>query len=191
MDGQKQKEKPHRAKISASREIAHLALMVALIAVCTYISIPFGQVPFTLQTFAVCLAGGLLGAKRGAAAVLVYLLAGLCGVPVFAGFQAGAAALAGPTGGYLWGFLGTALLSGAFAALPAKGRGYAALLGIGMALGVCACYACGTLWFCLIYRCSVWYALGVCVLPYLLADAAKVSLAAAVCLRLRRLPRGG
>ena len=58
---------------SASREIAYIALTVALITVCAWISLPFGEVPFTLQTFAVTLAGGLLGWKRGALAVAVYI----------------------------------------------------------------------------------------------------------------------
>ena len=75
--------------------LTYVALMAALMAVCAWITIPVGPVPFTMQTFAVFAALGLLGGKRGALAVVVYLLLGLVGLPVFAGFSSGAAALLG------------------------------------------------------------------------------------------------
>ena len=81
-------------------DTVYIAFFAALIAVCSWISIP-SEVPFTLQTFAVCVSVGLLGGKRGTVAVLVYIFLGLVGVPVFAGFKGGVAALAGATGGYL------------------------------------------------------------------------------------------
>lgn len=90
--------------------LTYVALMAALMAVCAWITIPVGPVPFTMQTFAVFAALGLLGGKRGTLAVVVYLLLGLVGLPVFAGFSSGAAALLGPTGGFLLGFLASALV---------------------------------------------------------------------------------
>ena len=89
-----------------------MAMAVALIAVCSWISIPT-TVPFTMQTFAVCLVSALLGTRRGFLAVVCYLLLGAAGAPVFAGFKGGLGALLGVTGGYLVGFLFTALIAGA------------------------------------------------------------------------------
>ena len=84
-------------------DMAFIALFAVIIAVCSWISIP-AAVPFTLQTFAVFTAVGVLGGKRGTLCVLVYLLLGAFGVPVFAGFSGGLGAVFGMTGGYLFGF---------------------------------------------------------------------------------------
>ena len=100
------KEKAARGKRmakSAAREICYTAMFVAIITVCAWISIPIGEIPITLQTMGVCLAAALLGWKRGAIATAVYILLGLCGVPVFTGFTGGVAKLVLPTGGYIVG----------------------------------------------------------------------------------------
>lgn len=76
------------------------------------ISVPFSPIPITGQTVAVILLGGLLGARRGAMSVLVYLMEGALGLPVFAHMKAGPAVLVGPTAGYLWGFVFAAFLIG-------------------------------------------------------------------------------
>ena len=89
--------------IVSSRDVAYVATGVALMTVCAWISIPVGDVPFTLQTFAVSVIGMLLGWKRGFASVAIYILAGLVGIPVFAGFRAGVQAIAGPHNGRLCG----------------------------------------------------------------------------------------
>jgi biotin transport system substrate-specific component len=89
-----------------------IALLAALIAVGALIQIPIGPVPVTLQTFFIVLAGFILGPVSGAAAVLLYILAGVIGLPIFAGGKAGFAVLFGPTGGYLLGFVGTAYIAG-------------------------------------------------------------------------------
>ena len=94
----------------STRDLAYIALFAVLIAICSWIAIPILQVPYTLQTFAVFLAVGVLGGKRGTLAVLVYILLGAVGVPVFAGFTGGLGVLLGTTGGYILGFLCTALL---------------------------------------------------------------------------------
>lgn len=74
---------------SAAREISYTAMFVAIIAVCAWIAIPLpSNISITLQTMGVCLAAGFLGWKRGLIAVAVYILLGLCGVPVFQGFTA-------------------------------------------------------------------------------------------------------
>jgi len=89
-----------------------IALLAALIAVGALIQIPIGPVPVTLQTFFIVLAGFILGPVSGAAAMLLYILAGAIGLPIFAGGKAGFAVLFGPTGGYLLGFVGTAYIAG-------------------------------------------------------------------------------
>ena len=94
-----------------TREIAYIGLCTALIAVCSWISIPL-TVPITLQTFAIFLTVALLGLKNGTITVLVYILLGAIGLPVFSGFKSGAAVLLGTTGGYIIGFLFSAIVVG-------------------------------------------------------------------------------
>lgn len=88
------------------------AMMAALIVVGAIIQLPIGPIPVTLQTLFVVLAGLILGPRYGSAAMLLYILAGAIGLPVFAGGKAGLAHLFGPTGGYLLGYIGTAALAG-------------------------------------------------------------------------------
>ncbi len=177
---------------SVSRDIAYSALGVALITVCAWISIPVAEVPFTLQTFAVAAVGGLLGWKRGTAAVLAYLLMGLVGIPVFAGFKAGAAALMGPTGGYLIGFVFSVLLAGFAKCLPVRGVARMLVFYAFMLIGMALCYFFGTAWFLLVYNngsaepVGVGAALMLCVVPYLLPDGVKLALAAVLTVRLEK-----
>jgi biotin transport system substrate-specific component len=176
----KENEKNDRLK---TVDLAYIGVFAAIIAVCSWLQIPFGAVPVTLQTFAVCAAAGLLGAKRGLLSVLSYILLGLIGVPVFSGFNAGAGVLFGVTGGYIIGFIFTALIVGlAVDKLGKKLWVYAAF----MLLGVLVCYAFGTAWFIVVYTkkaeaITIGGALSMCVLPFLIPDAIKIALAAALC----------
>ncbi len=159
-------------------DLAYIALFAVLIAVCSWISIPM-QVPFTLQTFAVFLACGLLGGRRGTQAVVVYLLLGAVGVPVFSGFTGGIGRLVGATGGYLLGFVFTALVMWACEAFLGKKPW---VLILSMVLGLLVCYAFGTAWFMALYTINtgavgLGTVLGWCVIPFLLPDAAKIALA--------------
>jgi hypothetical protein len=97
---------------AALLDLVFVALFAAVMTVCAQIQIPFGEVPFTLQTLGVFIAASLLGWKRGTLSVIVYVLLGLAGVPVFAGFSGGIGVLFGPTGGYIIGFIFTALIVG-------------------------------------------------------------------------------
>ncbi len=176
-----------RRGVSAAKEIAYIAVSVALIAVCAWISVPVLQVPYTFQTFAVPLVGGLLGWKRGGIAVAVYILMGLAGIPVFSGFNAGPAALFGVTGGYIIGFLFAVVISGLFKLIPLKNKwGRCALFYGANVLGMAVCYIFGTAWFAAMYHCSAAYALAVCVVPYLIADAVKLAAAAILTVRMER-----
>ena len=100
-------------------DLAYIAIFAVLIAICSWISIPM-TVPFTLQTFGVFMAVGVLGGKRGSLAVLVYILLGAIGVPVFAGFSGGLGILLNNTGGYIIGFLFSALVMWAMESLWGK-----------------------------------------------------------------------
>lgn len=93
-------------------DLTYTALFAVLMAVCAWISIPVPKpmVPFSMQTFAVFAALAVLGGRRGTYAVSAYLLLGAVGLPVFAGFRGGLSVLLGSTGGYLIGFMGTALV---------------------------------------------------------------------------------
>ena len=92
-------------------DMAYIGMFTALITVCSWISIPT-TIPFTLQTFAVFLTVALIGTKRSFISVIIYILLGAVGLPVFSGFKGGVGALLGPTGGYIIGFLFTALITG-------------------------------------------------------------------------------
>ena len=169
------------------RNLVYVALGAALITVCSWISIPM-TIPFTLQTFAVCLIAALLGWRNGLEAVVVYILLGAVGLPVFSGFKGGIGALLGMTGGYIVGFLFTALVVGL--AADRLGRKIPALA-VSMVLGILLCYAFGTVWFVRVYTAgkgpiTFLSALGMCVFPYLIPDAVKIALAVFLTGRLRR-----
>lgn len=169
------------------RQLCASALGAALIAICAWISVPM-EVPFTLQTFGVCLVSGLLGAKCGTLSVLAYLLLGAVGLPVFAGFRGGLGSLLGVTGGYLVGFVFTALAVG----LITKyfGRSMPVLI-VSMVVGLALCYFFGSLWFLLVYLRNTG-AIGFgavlmkCVIPFLIPDGVKILLAAFLVRRLEK-----
>ena len=154
------------------------AIGAALIAVCAWVSIP-ATVPFTLQTFGVFFILALLGGRRGTMAILVYVLLGATGIPVFAGFTGGIGILLGNTGGYILGFLLTGLAYLLVTKMPGR-KLWTEILGL--LLGLVLCYALGTVWFMAVYaRSSGAVALGTvlswCVFPFILPDLGKLALA--------------
>lgn len=153
------------------------ALFASLSAICAWISIPVADIAFTMQTFAVLLTLGVLGGKWGSISILIYLLMGAVGLPVFTGFRGGIGVLLGVTGGYIWGFLFSGLV---YRALERFGA-FAAMIS---ALAVC--YFCGCAWFAL-YAGGGWgFILLKCVVPYLIPDGIKLVLALNLSKRLRR-----
>ncbi|MCR5754240.1 MAG: biotin transporter BioY [Acetatifactor sp.] len=169
-------------------DLVYIAVFAALIAICSWISIP-AAVPFTLQTFAVFLAAALLGGKRGTLSVLVYILLGAIGIPVFAGFSGGVGVLFGTTGGYIIGFIFSALIMWLFEKL--FGRKTWALV-LSMIVGLLVCYAFGTAWFMFMYiRTSgavmLSTVLGWCVFPFILPDCIKIFMAFTLCKALRKV----
>ena len=163
-------------------KMAYISLGAVLIALCSWISVP-ATVPFTLQTFAVLLVCDLLGGRWGLVSVLLYLLLGAVGFPVFSGFSGGLGHLLGMTGGYILGFVLSALVM----ALMPRRRVFTLL---SMALGLLACYAAGSVWFMQVYTqtkgaISLGAVLSICVVPYLIPDAIKIVLACLISERLR------
>lgn len=164
-----------------------IAVMAALICVAGPLSIAIGPIPLSLASFAVYLAGAILGWKRGSIAVALYLLIGLVGVPVFSGFSGGLQKLIGVTGGYLVGYLPCALITGLCAGEPdAENARPVWMLPVGMVLGTIALYAIGTAWFMIQTKNTLAAAMGMCVLPFLLGDGLKIVAASVITVPVRK-----
>lgn len=157
--------------------LAMIAVMAAVIGVIAPFSIPAGEISFTLCTFVLYLAPYILGWKGAATSTLVYILLGMVGMPVFSGFKAGLGVLAGPTGGYILGYIPMVLLGGLMIKMFPKNR--AVQLG-GMVLATAVLYAFGTVFFCIQTGATVERALLVCVLPFIPFDLGKMLAAAAL-----------
>ena len=164
-------------KKSSIYHMAVCALMAAVMAVVGPMSIPIGAIPISFTNMIVCLTVCLLGMRWGTISVLVYLMLGACGLPVFSGYTGGLAKFAGPTGGYLIGDILLALLAGFFVVRFQNKVGWNIL---GMALGTILLNTFGTVWFVILMKCSVWTALLQCVFPFLIFDALKIIFAALV-----------
>ena len=150
------------------------AVMAAVIAAVAPFARPIGPIPITLGTLVMYLAGYVLGGKRAGVAVLVYVLLGAVGVPVFNGFTGGLGVVAGPTGGYIIGFIPLAFLSGLAVERFPQNR---LLQFVGMVIATAVLYALGTAWFCVQAGKSLAAALSVCVFPFIPGDLAKMAVA--------------
>ena len=150
-------------------DLVYISMFTVLIAICSWISIP-AAVPFTLQTLGVFLAVGILGGKRGTI-----------------GFSGGIGVLTGTTGGYIVGFLASALVMWGMERVFGKGK---IVQIISMFLGLLACYAVGTLWFMTVYthqtgEIGILAVLGWCVFPFIIPDILKIALAVVLTRRLK------
>lgn len=170
------------SKISV-QDICSIAIMAAITAVLAQISIPMPMmVPMTMQTFAVTLAGVILGSKKGAVSQIVYVLLGAVGVPVFANFNGGVQALVGPTGGFLLSFPIMAFLIGLGVEMKDK-KGMFTLF---LVLGTLSNYAIGVVMYCAITQSSVMTGITACVLPFIPTAVIKAVLAAILGLQIRK-----
>ena len=172
------------------KDIVLISLFSAIIVVCSFITIP-AVVPFTLQTFAVFLCLNILGAKKGIISILIYIFLGVVGLPVFSGFNGGIGALLNVTGGYIVGFIFSALIFWVITSVfNKKSRkiikiiaSFAALIG---------CYIFGTLWYILLFikngdTISFTGALTICVLPFIIPDILKILLALSISEKINKL----
>ncbi len=166
-------------------DLVYIALGAVLIAICSWISIPT-TVPFTMQTFAVFFVLSALGGKRGTAAIIVYVLLGAVGIPVFAQFTSGIGILLGSTGGYIIGFILMGLVYRLIVHFLGK-KLWVEILS--MVIGLAVCYSFGTVWFMIVYAQAngavrLAMVLGWCVIPFIIPDLIKLGLALALSWRL-------
>lgn len=179
-------------------QMAEIALMSAVLCVLApfAIPVPVSPVPFSLATFVVYLTAVMLGPKKGTLSVLVYLLLGMAGLPVFSGFSGGIGKLLGPTGGYAIGYVPCALVTGFLAEKGSRfwegseTRKKKAVWNIAaMTAGTVVCYLFGTVWFLAVMdgTYSLTQALMVCVVPYLVFDIVKIVLAGSIAVPVRKV----
>jgi len=164
--------------MSKTYRITAVAMMVAIMAIFAQIAIPIpiSPVPLTLQTAGLIIAMVIFNWRESSLAMLVYILLGSVGVPVFSAGKAGLAVLAGPTGGYLYGFIAAALIGSSLLAhvrANTKHRLFKAYICVAFALAVMFC--CGMLHFCLIMHVGLKEAFMLTILPYLPLDILKIA----------------
>lgn len=185
-------------------DLAYMALGAVLIALCSSISIP-AVVPFTMQTFAIFLVLLVLGGRRGTMTIVVYVLLGAVGLPVFSQFGAGIGVLLGSTGGYILGFifmgLTYRLVTGAAGRSSTSKVRWTGTTGMGrsgkarwteaaaLVLGLLVLYAFGTAWYMFMYArtqggAGLMSVLLLCVIPFVIPDLIKLALALALARRL-------
>ena len=191
MTGETQKKKTYNIVI--------IAVSAALITICSWISIPIGAVPFTLQTMAIIAVLMTIGGTRGACAVGVYLLLGLIGVPVFSGFKGGPQAIIGPTGGFLVGFAVASLvwiiIEKLLKAKLSSPAGKRILYGVINAIVFeLIMYTIGVIWFIVVYGAQtgpigLGAVLSMCVIPFIIPDIVKLIVAAIIGERAAKIVR--
>lgn len=177
---EKKDHKPH-ARSNRTVSLVLCGMFTVLIAICSYITIPI-LIPFTLQTFAIFLLLSVMGGKRGTVCIMIYLLLGALGIPVFHGMTGGIGILFGNTGGYLLGFLLIGLI---YLLMTACFRDTMAVKCIALLIGLIACYTFGTIWFAIFYleESGISSVIGIllsCVIPFILPDLVKLALALSV-----------
>lgn len=153
------------------KNMALCGMGAAILILCAWIAIPLGSIALTLQTFGIFLCLGVLGGKLGSLVILIYLLLGAVGVPVFSGFRGGLGALLGPSGGYLTGFVACGLVYWLITSRFPKKQFLA------MVTGLLVCYCIGTFWYYRLYLTSALRAILLQNLIFLPADLVKLTLA--------------
>ncbi len=157
------------------KDISYIAIMAVIITICSWISIPF-TIPFTMQTFAIFSSLLILGGKNGTISILLYLLLGILGLPVFSGFSCGVSHLLGATGGFLFGFIVMGIIYMIFEKFMTINTKTQILI---LCLGLITCYTIGILWFS-IYSgnsYSIKSLMLLLILPYIIPDLIKMFLA--------------
>jgi len=174
---------------SRSRGIALAATFAALISLTSPVRIPLDpitQVPITLQVFVVYLAAALLGARYGALSMVIYLVLGAVGLPVFAGLSFGTAVLLGPTGGYLFAFPVATLLGGYVARRrPATRRGDTIRVSLSALLSLLVIYVIGVVWLSYYLGLSLLNGVLLGAVPFIPVDLLKAAVAVPIAVRLR------
>lgn len=150
------------------------AIFTALTAIFSQLAIPIGPIPINLATLAVLCSATLLGPIFGALSMLIYLLLGVVGVPVFSMMQSGPGVLAGPTGGYIIGYIFAALIAG-IVIERLKFTTWSII--ISLICGYITYTAIGTFWYMYSANATLLQALTACVLPFIIGDTLKMIVA--------------
>lgn len=166
-----------------TKQLVLIALFSAIICVSSLISIPIGAVPISLQSLAIMIAGLCLKPKEAASSVLVYILIGAVGIPVFAGAKSGVGVLVGPTGGYIVGFLVGAFVISKF--VEKKFSLQNAALGLFLG-GLVVVYLIGVCWLCYQTNMPIEKAIKVGMLIFIPGDLFKMVIAYAISSRIRK-----
>lgn len=172
---------------STTKNITYIAMAITLMAVCSWITIPM-TVPITMQTFAVFTIVALFGLYRGTIAVLLYIFLGAVGLPLFSNFGSGFGYILSNTGGYLLGFVFSALIIGTITKFFGNKT---FVLILAMTAGLLVCYIFGTVWFMYLYTknsgsIALVTVLTWCVFPFIIPDALKIALSVIVVKRLSK-----
>lgn len=165
------------------KNLAIAAITAAVLCIFSPISLPFGPVPVSLATFAVCLISAFTPYKQSVAAVIIYILLGAAGLPVFSGFVGGFQQIAGITGGFIIGYIPCALITSVLIERFADKK---YIYPLSMAIGVFVCYLFGTLWYSLQTNTGIIASITVCVLPFIAGDVIKISAASITGIILRK-----
>jgi biotin transport system substrate-specific component len=180
-------------------DLVLISVSAALITICSWISIPLGPVPFTLQTLGILAVMLTIGGRRGTIAILVYLALGAVGVPVFAGFKGGIMSFIGPTGGFLIGFVFGALVYWLLEKLFLKKLMTSPVKTwisgmLGFLVFEVVMYTVGVIWFMTVYAAQTgpvglatvmtW-----CVIPFIIPDIVKMAVAVLIGERASKLIR--
>ena len=176
-----------KKSVYKTNDLAYMAIGAIIIAICSWISIPT-TVPFSMQTFGVFFVLSLLGGKRGTLSILVYVLLGVAGVPVFAEFTSGIGIILNNTGGYIVGFVFMGLIYRLIVGLMGK-RLWTEI--VAMVAGLIALYTFGTAWFLAVYTqangaVSLATVLSWCVIPFIIPDLIKLGLGLTLARRISR-----
>ena len=179
---------PNKKKKISTRQMTIIALMTAVTCILGPLSIllPFSPVPISFTNLAIYFSVFVLGTYSATVSYLVYLLIGMVGLPVFSGFSGGFGKLAGPTGGYLVGFIFMALIAGFFVD---RFQGNRVMQAVGMILGTVVAYIFGTAWLCVQANLSFGAGLAAGVIPYVPGDLIKIAAALVVGPVLRKAVR--
>ena len=159
---------------SKTRNMTVCAIMAALMCILGPMSVPIGPIPISLTNLVIYLTVYLLGTKKACISYLVYMLLGAVGLPVFSGFAGGIGKLAGPTGGYLVGFIFMTIICGV---IMERVQRKAIPTWLGMVLGTLVAYLFGTVWFVVQTQSAIMYALTACVFPFIPFDLIKITIA--------------
>ena len=186
MENETKKIKKEVLRNPIVKSICLVGVFTALMCVLSPLSIPLDPVSITLATLVIYIIGATFDYKIAVLPVVLYLLLGMAGLPVFSKFQGGIQVLFGPTGGYLFGYIPCVFL---ISLLISKFPNKKWLYPIAMIIGTVVLYAFGTLWFVLYLKYDIYKALLVCVVPFLPGDTFKIAVACLIGIRLSPLAK--